>query len=350
MRTGKDLIWATRPFAVDVRWRSAVYTLSTLAMLMLFSAGAVWNIHPLARIVSSLCSALLLVRMFVIYHDFQHRAILRKSRWARLLFTGFGLYVLAPSSIWTRSHDYHHSHNSRLFNASTGSYPIYTRQEFLNASRSQRLAYLVVRHPLTIASAYLTHFLFSMCLRSFLTSPRRHFDSLIALLLHAALATSVAVLLGWQALLLLVILPFAIASAFGAYLFYAQHNFPGVRFRGSIEWSYEHAALESSSYMVMNPFWGWITANIGYHHIHHLNARIPFYRLPEAMERIPELQAVKTTTLHPVEIWRCLRLKVWDPDAMRMIPMSPALRRSRGTACTSRIQSGRSDAEAAASR
>jgi len=335
VRTGKELIWATRPFAAEVRWRSAAYTLSTLAMLVLFSAGSLWNIHPVARIVSSVCSALLLVRMFVIYHDYQHRAILRKSLWARMLFTAFGLYVLAPSSIWKHSHDYHHSHNSKLSNPSVGSYPIHTPQEFLQASRSRRLAYLAVRHPLTIAGAYVTHFLYSMCLRAFLSSPRRHSDSLLALLLHAALAVAVTTLFGWDALLLLLVLPFTIACAFGAYLFYAQHNFPGATFKGGIEWSYEHAALESSSHLVMHPFWRWVTANIGYHHIHHLNARIPFYRLPEAMEHIPELRAAKTTTLHPVEIYRCLLLKLWDPGTMRMIPMTHGLRRARGAASCS---------------
>jgi hypothetical protein len=71
--------------------------------------------------------------------------------------------------------------------------------------------------------------------------------------------------------------------------------------------------------MKMNPFMAWVTANIGYHHVHHLNARIPFYRLPEVMKALPELQAAKTTSLHPVEIWRCLRLKVWDVPAQRMV-------------------------------
>ncbi len=72
----------------------------------------------------------------------------------------------------------------------------------------------------------------------------------------------------------------------------------------------------------MNPFWRWVTANIGYPHIHHINSRIPFYRLPEAMEKIPEFQTANTATLHPADILRCLRLKVWDPDANRMIPLS----------------------------
>jgi omega-6 fatty acid desaturase (delta-12 desaturase) len=61
------------------------------------------------------------------------------------------------------------------------------------------------------------------------------------------------------------------------------------------------------------------TANIGYHHIHHLNARIPFYRLPEVLRSLPELRCPKTTSLHPLDIFRCLRLKVWDVETQRMV-------------------------------
>jgi omega-6 fatty acid desaturase (delta-12 desaturase) len=69
----------------------------------------------------------------------------------------------------------------------------------------------------------------------------------------------------------------------------------------------------------MNPVMAWFTGNIGYHHIHHLNSRIPFYRLPEVIKALPELQQAKVTTLHPKDIIRCLRLKVWDPQRKQMI-------------------------------
>jgi omega-6 fatty acid desaturase (delta-12 desaturase) len=63
----------------------------------------------------------------------------------------------------------------------------------------------------------------------------------------------------------------------------------------------------------------WFTANIGYHHVHHLNARIPFYRLPEAMAGIEELQSAGTTSLYPLDIYRCLRLKLWNPERNRLV-------------------------------
>jgi omega-6 fatty acid desaturase (delta-12 desaturase) len=53
-----------------------------------------------------------------------------------------------------------------------------------------------------------------------------------------------------------------------------------------------------------------------------MNSKIPFYRLPEAMRAIPELQSPRSTSLHPLEIFRCLRLKVWDVPRQRMIKLS----------------------------
>jgi omega-6 fatty acid desaturase (delta-12 desaturase) len=260
--------------------------------------------------------------MFVIYHDYAHHSILYKSIPARIIFSLFGLYILAPTSIWKRSHDYHHNNNSKLFSASIGSYPIFSKQKFLSASKSERREYLAVRHPLNMIFGYFTLFSFGMCILSFLASPRKHYDSLIALILHILFIVTVIYFFGWITWVLAILVPFSIACGFGAYLFYAQHNFPGVTFKNNIEWSYEHAALESSSFMKMNPFLQWATANIGFHHIHHINSKIPFYRLPEAMKAIPELQQVKTTTLNPAEIIRCLRLKVWDPEQNRMLTLS----------------------------
>jgi omega-6 fatty acid desaturase (delta-12 desaturase) len=114
-------------------------------------------------------------------------------------------------------------------------------------------------------------------------------------------------------------IPFFLSTAIGAYLFYAQHNFPGVIFQANEDWAYETAALKSSSYMQTNAFWAWVTANIGYHHVHHLNSRIPFYRLPEVMKALPELQGATITTLSFKDIRACLKLKIWDPEQQKMV-------------------------------
>lgn len=178
-----------------------------------------------------------------------------------------------------------------------------------------------MRHPLTILFGYIFAFLHGMCLYPFVNNPREHFDCLIAFVVHVVIAVTITYFFGWPALLLTQVIPHFIAHAIGTYLFYAQHNFPGVSFNDNAGWTYDKAALESSSFMKTGPIMAWFTANIGYHHVHHLNARIPFYRLPEVTAGIPELRTPKTTSLHPMEILRCLRLKVWDVESQRMVSL-----------------------------
>jgi acyl-lipid omega-6 desaturase (Delta-12 desaturase) len=319
MNTVHTLQACTRAFAKDHSLKSWWCIVSTAFFLAAACAGTYPGLPLVVRLVCSGLMGLLLVRLFVIYHDQQHRAILPKSRLAEFFMRLFGIWALTPSSIWRHTHDHHHAHNSRLRTANIGSFPIMTREQYQKSSTGIRFVYLFMRHPLMMLFGYFFVFLFGMVILPFFQSPRKHYDCLLAFLLHLAFAVMLVVMFGWLALTLTLLLPMFIASALGAYLFYVQHNFPGVTFNDQAGWTFEKAALESSSHLKTGPLMSWFTANIGYHHIHHLNHRIPFYRLPEIYRAIPELQKAKTTSLHPRDIFRCLRLKVWCVETQRMV-------------------------------
>jgi acyl-lipid omega-6 desaturase (Delta-12 desaturase) len=319
MRSGKELILATKPFAKEYRLKSWLYTLSTLLLVILVLAGTYWNVHIAARIFCSILAGLLLVRMFVIYHDHQHHAILHQSHVANFIMKCFGIYILAPSSIWKRSHDFHHKHNCKLHVTDIGSYSTLTKEEYFKLSNSERFSYLAMRHPLNIILGYLTIFMYSFCINSIIHSTKKHLDCGLALLIHFSFGFALLYYGGVTALFLTLIIPHFIACGLGSYLFYVQHNFPGVEFKLYNHWEYAHAAINSTSHFVMNPVMQWFTGNIGYHHIHHLNSRIPFYRLEEAMNSMPELKNVPVTTFEIKNVLGCLRLKVWDPEINQMI-------------------------------
>jgi acyl-lipid omega-6 desaturase (Delta-12 desaturase) len=340
MRTGKEIILATKPYACESPSKSWWHLLSTAALLAGSLAGTLWNFHLAGKIACSLLAGWLYLRFFVIYHDQQHGAILPHSRMAAAFMRAFGIWILSPSSVWQSSHNHHHNHNSKLRGSHIGSYPIMTREQFLNAPKSDRLKYLFMRHPLSILFGYLVVFLYGMCIYPSVSKPREHYDGFFAVAGHLLIAAAITWLLGWQALLLTLVLPQFVACAIGSYLFYAQHNFPSVVFSDKADWTYDKAALESSSFLKTGPVLAWFTANIGYHHIHHLNSHIPFYRLPEVMAAIPELQTPRTTSLHPLEIIRCLRLKVWDPELQRMISLrelTVSRGQARGESCLAPI-------------
>jgi omega-6 fatty acid desaturase (delta-12 desaturase) len=318
MLTARELSSATKLFARDQRRQSWLHLWSTLAILAGLLALTCLDIPWLPRIICSILAGLVFVRMFIIYHDFQHGTILRHSRLANLVMLAYGLCALAPPSIWKRSHNHHHKNNGRMLLNSIGSYPLMTTIAYAQASRQTRFRYIVARHPATMLLGYFSMFLYGMCLRPFLARPRQHWDGGMALVLHAGLVAVLAIQAP-DVLAFACLFPMLVAAAVASYLFYAQHNFPTFEIKPSGEWDYAFASLKSSSYLSMGPVMSWFTGNIGYHHVHHANAHIPFYRLPEAMAAIVELQSPVVTTLHPLEILRCLRLKLWDSQKNRLV-------------------------------
>lgn len=318
-RDGQDLLQATKAFAQEDPRRSWWHFLETVGAyvgaLALTTLPVAW---PL-RLLASALAALVTARMFMLYHDHQHGALLRGSGLANAYMSVFGVYCLNPPSIWKRSHNYHHKHNAKILGASIGSFPVMTTKNWRDATPALRRKYALSRHPVTIILGYFTIFLFGMCLKSFLTDRRRHWDSALALALQVGLMLGVGLTAGWDIVLFTIFLPLALTHILGAYLFYVQHNFPGVELKERRKWTYTGAALRSSSYFEMSPVMHWFTGNIGYHHVHHLNPRIPFYRLPEAMDAIPELQSPGRTSWRPRAILAALRLKLWDPERNAMV-------------------------------
>src|SRR5262245_11330407 len=137
MRTGPELILATKPFARDSSARSWWHILSTTFLLGAELAGTVWNFHTLAKVACSVLAGPLIVRLFGIYHDQQHHAILPKSRVAEVFMRIFGIYALTASSIWRSSHNHHHNHNSKLRGSHIGSFPIMTKGQYMKSSKAE---------------------------------------------------------------------------------------------------------------------------------------------------------------------------------------------------------------------
>lgn len=323
MRSGKELLIASREYACEQRWKSWLHFWSTLILVMTFLFVACLPLPWQVCAASSVMASLVLVRMFIIYHDYMHGAILSDSRFVGWVLQLYGVLVLSPPRLWKHSHDDHHQNNARKFGPTLGAFPVMNTEDYAKATRWQQLYYAGTRHPLTLLAGYVTVFAWKMCLHAFLINPKKNYDGAVAIVLHIAVAVGLS-FISWQALFFGMILPMTIITCVGSYLFYAQHNFPGVMRRTGKDWDHVHAALNSSSFMRMNAFMNWCTGNIGYHHVHHLNAKIPFYRLPEAMAGLKELQTPTETSLHPKDIAQCLSLKLWDPTADRLLTFREA--------------------------
>ena len=113
----------------------------------------------------------------------------------------------------------------------------------------------------------------------------------------------------------------------GVWLFYSQHQFEEAYWQRSEEWNFTRAALEGSAFLRLPRILQWFTGNIGFHHIHHLDARIPNYNLQACHESHPMFAQV--TPLTAARSIRALGLKLWDEAAGRLVCFREARRPGR---------------------
>jgi len=318
----RGLLKKTRPFSQEILSLSYWHSFSTLLLFVSSLLCSFFLNILLLKLVVAILSGLILARCFILFHDFQHKAILRDSKLAPYLFGALGLYLFTPPKVWRKSHNFHHAHNTILDNSFIGSFWTVSVSQWQSMTNLERLKYKIVRNPLLIIFGVLTVFIYDHCIKSFLRMPRKNWTALLSLGLHASILVIASIHSEWLNYFVVVVIPLFVAGCLGTYLFYAQHNFPAVKLQQRKEWSLVDAALYGSSFIRMPKLMHWFTGNIAYHHVHHLNHRIPFYRLPEAMREIKELQNPITTSLNFQDIWACLRLKLWDENKQHMVAMN----------------------------
>ena len=174
-RGGIDLVAATREFAKEDRLKSWWYLGTALLVTLCALGGAAIAPYWWLRLPLSLVAALVMVRGFILYHDYMHGAILRKSRLAKVLFHGFGLLYMTPPYHWRKTHNFHHANVGKLEFSHVGSFPVMSVEEWREAGPGKRFYYRLARSPLTILLASVTVFLFSNCLAPALTKPRKDY-------------------------------------------------------------------------------------------------------------------------------------------------------------------------------
>ncbi len=319
LRSGAELVRASQTFQTENRWTSWRLLIETLLIL----AGGLWLVFHFEawwlKLLAGLFVGLLQVRLFIFFHDTAHGAIFSRDPVVRWFMWLVGGYLLTMPRVWRETHDHHHQNNGRQLGSVIGTYPVLSVAMLRQLTPAARRSYRAARHGLTMLAGCLTVMFGGMVIAPLIRQPRRHWVGLVAVLANVLALLAVATYWGWPTAVCALIVPWALSMGIGAYLFYAQHNFPGMKLRRREDWTYASSALETSSMFEMSPMMHWFTGSIGYHHVHHLNHRIPFYRLREAMQAMPELQNPGRTSWRLRDIRACLDLYVWDPAQDRML-------------------------------
>jgi omega-6 fatty acid desaturase (delta-12 desaturase) len=267
------------------------------------------------------------VRLFIIQHDCGHGSFLASRLGNTILGRLCGLVTFTPYANWRRQHAGHHAvWNNLDRREGTDLYSsALTVAEYRARSPRQRFLYRLSRHPV-VTGLLLPPLVFLLLYRVPFDTPKAWQRERVSV--HATNAGIVAVLiglglvLGFERVLLIQLPIMVIASIVGAWLFAVQHRFENALWQRDITWSFHAAALEGSSYLKLPRILQWFTGNIGFHHIHHLNPRIPNYRLGDCHAAIPALHAAPT--LRFGDALRAPFFALWDEETQRMVGFDDA--------------------------
>jgi omega-6 fatty acid desaturase (delta-12 desaturase) len=269
-------------------------------------------------------TAILLVRLFIFQHDCGHGAFFRSSRAASLVGAGLGVLTLTPYAYWKRTHAIHHATSGNLDHRGFGDITTLTVAEYLDRDWWGRFKYRVYRHPLSLFFiGPMLHFFIIHRLPTIVPPDwRRERRSILWTNVGVAgFVGAMIALMGWKPFLLIYLPLMWLSAIIGVWLFYVQHQFEPTYWEHDPAWKYESAALDGSSYYVLPRLFQWLTGNIGLHHIHHLNPRIPNYNLEQAMRERPELSE-RVTRLTFGRSLSCVSLTLWDEASRKLVPFS----------------------------
>jgi omega-6 fatty acid desaturase (delta-12 desaturase) len=296
------------------------FTVLPLAALWALVWAAVHLGYWWLGLLLALPAAGFLVRLFLIQHDCSHGAFFRHKLANDWIGRIAGIVTLTPYGLWRRAHTLHHASTGNLDRRGIGDIDTLTVDEYRARPFWGRLRYRAYRHPLVmfgIGPAYL-FFLQHRLPVGQMRGGWRPWASAMATNLGIGLAVAGLIwLVGLKAFMLVHLPIMLLAASLGVWLFYVQHQFERTSWDRNEDWTLQGAALHGSSHYDLPGFLRWFTANIGLHHVHHLNSRIPFYRLPRVLRDHPELRDVGRLTLG--QSLRCVPLVLWDESRRRLV-------------------------------
>lgn len=318
----KDWALITKPYQETDSKKSLIQILNSFLPFLAINIAMYYtlDISYLLTLGLAVVSAFFLVRIFIIQHDCGHMSFYKSRENNDTLGFICSLFTTFPYKYWARSHSFHHAHNGQLEDRDIGDINTLTVAEFTALSPLKRFGYRLYRHPLILFVVGLGYYLvvplrFPLIdLKGWEKTKRQQFvNNLILVALYVGMYMLIGVnFIYVQGPIL------AFFAVIALWFFYVQHQHEYTYKQWKKNWNYVISAIRGSSYYKLPKLMTWLTGNIGYHHLHHLNSRIPNYNLIKCYDENPLLNKY-VNTLTFKESLSCLTSHLWDEENQRMI-------------------------------
>ena len=262
-----------------------------------------------------------LVRLFIIFHDCGHGSFFRSKKASRIVGSFFGILAFTPYDKWHNQHMKHHATVGNLDKRGVGDVWTMTKEEFLASDKQTKFKYKMYRNPfIMFGLGPLAVFLVTNRFTYKWMTKKEKQNIWFTNLILVAIFIGIGFFIGFFTFLILQVLVLYIAAIAGFWLFYLQHQYEDVSWFRQEDWDFKTVALKGYSYIKFPKILQWFSGNIGFHHIHHMNARIPNYNLQKCYREFPVFQKVKPVTF--LSSLKTLTFRLWDEKLHKLVGYS----------------------------
>jgi omega-6 fatty acid desaturase (delta-12 desaturase) len=335
-----------------VAYFQVLTTFGALALLWwlvaLSTAVSVWLTAAVVVLIS-----LFTLRVFALMHECGHGSLFRTQSLNRAF--GFALGVVAgmPQYVWSQHHNYHHTHNGN-WEKYRGPYTTLSTSEYAALTALQQFMY---RWKCSVAGTPIAGFVYLIfnprftwlkgsiefvchIIRQKIAQPRKSLSAHAAsfktpywksakeyrhMTLNNVVLISAWILmcfaLGSSLFFKVYLISLSFAGAAGIVLFTVQHNFKHSYASDGHGWDCDIGAIEGTSFLELPAWLNWFTANIGYHHVHHLSASIPNYCLIACHNEYKDLFS-DVSRLRLAQVCGSLKYILWDTRARQLVSVA----------------------------
>ena len=335
-------------FATPSNWRGSLQFLSVIAPIagLWFLIRQTWLHSPWLDAAATFALSLFLLRGFVLMHDCGHHSLFR-TKWPNRL-AGFLLGVLSglPQQVWAENHRYHHVTNGNwaryrgpLNVSSVDDYQAMSSRDQRRYRRTRDILvaplagflYFLVNPRITWVRASVQRLRRRLARKTGAETPATEpLAGISSAHYRYMLWNNLLLLAGWCVMawavgpvpfLICYLVSGSLAGGYGLILFTVQHNFEHSYASADAGWDRDEAALSGTSFLVLPRWLNWITADAAYHHVHHLCASVPNYRLA-ACHREHEQMFSVVRRVRLFEIPGALKHVLWDMSARRLVSVA----------------------------
>ncbi len=269
------------------------------------------------------------VRLYVLQHDTGHHSLFETREQNELAGHVLSPFTFAPFEVMKQNHNLHHAGVGNLETRETGEIYTMTLREWNAAGFWTRLQYRLYRNPFILipVGALFTYFI-----RYRWPKNTARFGTMGVVLHNVSVFAWVGlifVLSGWAGLGVYFVASL-LGGMLGVFLVYLQHNFEDTYWDRRPDLDPQLAAIQGSSCLDFGAWFDHAVACITLHDIHHLNSRIPSYRLRACHYSLPDEFAPRRIKFP--EAVAALNLKLWDEDGDRLVPIPTASQSQKATA------------------